>query len=68
MMGAGKALREKHLRVIQHKSEEYGRWHVRSRWFQWGWDTGRYERGEDWPQAKNFREPPEKPGAEHPSF
>lgn len=44
MMGAGKALREKHRRVIQHKSEEYGRWHVRSRWFQWEWDTEVRER------------------------
>lgn len=52
MMGAGKALREKHHRVIQHKPEEYGSWHVTNRWFQWGWDTGRWERGENWPQAK----------------
>lgn len=54
MMGAGKALREKHHRVIQHKPEEYGSWHVTSRWFQWGWDTGMWERGENWPQVKKI--------------
>lgn len=52
MLGAGKALREKHHRVKQHKPEEYGSWHVRKWRFQWGGDTGRWERGEDRPQAK----------------
>ena len=56
MMGAGKALREKHRRVIQHKPEEYGSWHVRRWRFQLGGDTGRWERGEDRPQAKKILE------------